>query len=110
MIYMSRIAVIGDKDSILGFKTIGLEIFPVTKPEPAARTVHKLAKEGYVVIFITENIAKDIKETIDRYKTVPFPAIITIPSNQGSTGFGIQGVKESVEKAVGADILFGERG
>lgn len=110
VIYMSKIGVIGDRDSILGFKTLGLDIFPVTDAEQAGRLVHRLAGEGYAVIFMTEAVAKDLEETIERYKTVPYPAIIMIPSNQGTTGLGIQGVKDSVEKAIGADILFGERG
>ncbi len=108
--YMSKIGVIGDRDSILGFKTLGLDIFPVTEPEQAARLVHRLAKENYVVIFMTEAIAKDLGETIERYKTVPYPAIILIPGNQGSMGLGMKGIRENVEKAIGADILFGERG
>ncbi|HOB20161.1 MAG TPA: V-type ATP synthase subunit F [Candidatus Atribacteria bacterium] len=107
---MSKIGVIGDRDSILGFKTLGLDIFPVTEPEQAARLVHRLAKENYVVIFMTEAIAKDLGETIERYKTVPYPAIILIPGNQGSMGLGMKGIRENVEKAIGADILFGERG
>jgi len=35
------------------------------------------------VIFITEQIAEKIKETIDRYNDKVSPAIILIPSNQG---------------------------
>ena len=35
------------------------------------------------------------------------PAIIRIPGVSGNTGDGIQGVKDSVEQAVGSDILFG---
>src|SRR5665647_25754 len=97
VMYMSKIGVIGDRDSILGFKTLGLDVFPVTEPEQAARLVHRLAKEGYVVLFMTEVVAKDLEETIERYKTVPFPAIILIPNNQGTTGLGLQGVKDCVE-------------
>lgn len=108
--YMSKIGVIGDRDSILGFKTLGLDVFPVTESEQAARLIHRLAKEGYAVLFVTETTAKDLEETIERYKAVPYPAIILIPNNQGTIGLGIQGVKDSVEKAIGADILFGERG
>lgn len=108
--YMSKIGVIGDRDSILGFKTLGLDIFPVTDTENAGRLIHRLAKEDYAVLFITESIAKDLEEAIERYKAVPYPAIILIPNNQGSIGLGIQGVKDNVEKAIGADILFGERG
>ncbi len=105
--YMYKIGVVGDRDSILGFKALGLSVFPVTQPEQASRLINNMANEKYAVIFVTEPVAKEIQETIDRYKSVPFPAIILIPSNQGSTGMGIQEIKRSVEKAIGADILFG---
>ncbi|MGB4480999.1 MAG: V-type ATP synthase subunit F [Caldicoprobacterales bacterium] len=105
--YMYKIGVVGDRDSILGFKALGLSVFPVTQPEQASRLINRLAKENFAVIFLTEQVAREIKETVDRYKSVPFPAIILIPSNQGSTGLGIQEIKKSVEKALGADILFG---
>jgi V/A-type H+-transporting ATPase subunit F len=41
-----------------------------------------------------------------KYSSCKFPAIIPIPSNQGVLGIGMEGVKKSVERAVGADILF----
>jgi len=107
---MYRMGVIGDKDSILGFKALGLSVFPVTQPEQAARLIHRLAKENYAVLFVTEALAQDIKETIERYSAQPFPIITLIPNNAGSMGLGMKEIKASVEKAVGVDILFGERG
>ena len=107
---MYKIGVVGDRDSILGFKLLGLSVFPVREPKEAGLLVNRLAREDYAVIFITETIAKDIEETIERYKAVPFPAIIPIPNNQGSIGLGMQGIKDNIEKAIGVDILFGERG
>lgn len=102
---MYKIGVIGDKDSILGFKAVGLSVFPVTNPTEAEDMLKKLSKK-FAVIFITEQIATDIIEAIDMYKNSRFPIIIPIPGNQGSLGIGMKGVKESVERAVGADILF----
>jgi len=106
---MHKIGVIGDKDSVLGFKAIGLYVFPVTTNEQAEETLKKLAKDDFAVILITEQIAMQIPETIDRYKTTPFPVVIPIPNNSGSTGFGIKNVKANVEKAIGADIIFNDK-
>jgi V/A-type H+-transporting ATPase subunit F len=106
--YMYKIGVIGDRDSILGFKALGLSVFPVTEPEQASRLINRMARDNYVVIFVTEPIAQEIGETIERYKSAPFPAIILIPSNRGTLGLGIKEIKKSVEKAIGADILFGD--
>ena len=102
---MYKVGVIGDKDSILGFKILGLSVFPVTLPEEAAKTLNHMAKEGYAVVYITEKIAEEIVETIDNYKSSKFPAIIPIPGNQGSSGVGMRSIKKAMEKAVGTDIL-----
>lgn len=107
--YMYKIGVLGDKDSVLGFKALGLDVFPVSQSEEASRLINKMARENYALIFVTEPVAKDIEETIERYKSSPFPAIILIPGNQGSLGIGIQEIKNSVEKAIGADIIFGDK-
>lgn len=105
MLSNKKIAVIGDKDSILSFKAIGVEVFPARNYFEAQDTLKQLARD-YAVIFITEDIAENIPDVIKRYKTRPFPAVIPIPSAQGSTGFGMKSISKDVEKAIGADILF----
>ena len=102
---MYKIAVIGDKDSILAFKAIGIEVFTAIDKDDASKLVNKLAKEDYGVIFITEAMAQLAKETIDKYRESMTPAIILIPSNKGSMGIGLADINRSVEKAVGANIL-----
>ncbi|HHU31755.1 MAG: V-type ATP synthase subunit F [Zhaonellaceae bacterium] len=104
---MYKIGVIGDKDSVLGFKALGLAVFPVTEPAEAERLIKKMADE-YAIIYITEQVAKDVVSTIELYKDRMLPAIIPIPGNQGSLGIGMGEVKKSVERAVGADIIFQE--
>lgn len=105
---MHKIGVIGDKDSVLGFKAVGLSVFPVSGPDEAADLLHSLAAQQYAIIYITEVLAKDLLPAIERYKDDRLPAIIPIPGNSGSLGIGMEGIKKSVERAVGADILFKE--
>lgn len=105
---MDKIGVVGDTDSIIGFKTLGIDIYPATGGDVTA-TLNRLATGGYAIIFVTEQAAEAAAETIERYKTSPFPAIIPIPGNRGTTGFGMQGIHANVEKAIGADILFKEK-
>lgn len=93
----------------MGFKALGLSVFPVTESQEASRLINRMAREDFAVIFITESVAKEIDETLERYKSAPFPAIILIPGNRGSLGLGIEEIKKSVEKAIGADILFGDK-
>ncbi len=103
---MHKIAVMGDKDSILGFKAIGFDIYPTAGiKEEKATLLDSLVKDGYALIYITEDAASDIMDVISKYRSGYFPAIILIPGSKGSLGIGKRFVKESIEKAVGADIL-----
>ena len=107
---MNKIAVIGDKDSILGFKSLGLDVFFVSNSKETTDTILKCANEEYKLIFITEHAASEVKSTIDKFKSVPFPAITLIPSNKGTLGIGLASISENVEKAVGANIFSGKEG
>ncbi|MCR5637670.1 MAG: V-type ATP synthase subunit F [Lachnospiraceae bacterium] len=105
---MHKVAVMGDQDSIYGYKTLGLSVFPETDKEEAIKKLKSLADGGYAVIFITEKLADQMQEVIDHYRNMMLPAIILIPGVSGNTGKGMNAVKKSVEQAVGSDILFGD--
>ena len=102
---MYKIAVLGDKDSVLGFKALGLDTFPVESLEQAKQTLHDLAKENYAVVYLTEQLGGNMEAELARYKDELTPAIILIPGKEGSLGIGMANVKSAVERAVGADIL-----
>ena len=105
MIHMHKIGVVGDKDSITAFKAVGVDVYPVITKEEARKTVDRMASEGYGIIFVTEQTANIIEETIERYNKELLPAIILIPSNQGSFGIGLSKISQYVEKAIGSNIF-----
>lgn len=105
MICMFKIAVVGDKDSILAFKALGVDVFTVYDNEEARKTVDTIARSDYGIIFITEQIASLIPETIARYDKEIIPAVILIPSNQGTLNIGMSRINANVEKAIGSNIL-----
>ena len=102
---MYKIAVLGDSDSVLGFKALGLEVCPVANGEEGRVALHRLAKENYAIIYMTEQLASQLSADIARYKDALTPAIILIPGKEGSLGIGMANVTTAVERAVGADIL-----
>lgn len=104
---MHKIAVLGDKESVLGFKALGLDVFPCNSDE-AKVLIKKLEKQDYKIIYITEQIAVNMKNEIDKYNNCVSPAVILIPSKEGSLGIGMDNIKIRVERAVGADILQGK--
>ena len=103
---MYKIAVLGDRDSIYGFATLGLDTFPVLDPEEGSRKLQELAATDYAIIYITESLLSQIPETVEKYKEHPLPAVIPIPGVNGNTGQGMKAVKRLVEQAVGSDIIF----
>lgn len=105
MIYMFKIAVVGDKDSVLAFKALGVDVFTVYDGDEARKVVDTIARNNYGIIFITEQLASLIPDTIARYDKEIIPAVILIPSNQGSLNIGMKRINENVEKAVGSNIL-----
>lgn len=102
---MYKVAVIGDKDSVLAFRALGVEVFTAIDSLEARRIIDRIAKEDYGIIFITEQLAKDIPDTIERYNNEVIPAVILIPSNRGSLNIGLDNINKNVEKAVGSNIL-----
>lgn len=102
---MYKIAVVGDRDSVLGFKALGLEVCPVDTPDQARQALVRLAKEDCAVIYLTEQLGSQLQDLLDRYKNQVTPAIILIPGKEGSLGIGMQNITSAVERAVGADIL-----
>lgn len=106
---MYKIAVMGDRDSIYGFAAVGLEPFPITDTKAASEKLRSLAESGeYAVIYITEELAARLEREIEFYADRALPAIIQIPGVYGNTGNGMKAVKQSVERAVGSDIIFGD--
>ena len=52
-----RAAVIGDSQTVMGFKAVGLTTASANDGSEAAVQLHKLAESGYAVIYITEQLA-----------------------------------------------------
>lgn len=101
---MYKIAVIGERDVVLGFRAIGMETVPAENAAEAAEALHRMAKEGYAIVYITENYAPALSREIARYAEQRTPAVILIPGRDGSSGAAAAAVTAAVERAVGADI------
>ena len=105
---MLKIAVIGGRDTVMGFKALGLDTFPAESSAEAGKLLRRLTRdseEEYAIIYIEEGFAAQIQAEIDKFKDSPSPAIILIPGREGSIGLGQQALRDAVERAVGTNIL-----
>lgn len=102
---MYKIGAIGDRDSVLGFSALGVETAFAETPEEGVRALRRFAHDEYAVVYITEQLAQHLESEIAVYKGRLTPAVILIPGKGGSLGIGLNSVRKSVERAVGADII-----
>lgn len=107
---MYKIGVVGEKDAVIAFLSLGMTVSAVENINEAIQSVDSMARQGYGLIFLTETFAKDMEETLLRYQNQMIPAVILIPGTQGSLGIGLEKIRDNVEKAVGVDILSKKEG
>lgn len=102
---IGKMAIVGDGDSIMVFKAAGVATFPVQDEKKAREVLRKVAQE-YAIIFLTEELARPLSDFLKRFDEAPYPAILIIPSANESTGYGVQLLRNAMERALGVDILF----
>ena len=99
-----QIAVVGDWVSVMGFRALGLDTYPVNTAEEAKEQIKELAKGNCAVIYLTEQLAKDLPDVLERYKDELRPAVILIPGREGPLGIGMSNIQQSIQRAVGIDL------
>ena len=100
---MYKIAAIGDRDTVISFKVLGIDVYSIENFEndelisqKIKATVDNLASNGYGIIFITEEYAQKSVEVIERYKNEVLPIITLIPNNKGSLNIGMNKIKRYI--------------
>lgn len=99
-----KTAIVGNGDGIMVFKAAGVATFPAEDEKKAREILRKIAKE-YQIIFLTEDLAKPLADFLKRFDEAAYPVIVSIPSGN-SEGYGMEVLKNAMERALGVDILF----
>lgn len=107
---MYKIALVGDKDSIIGFQLLGISIFTVNSKEETINILNELIKEKYAAVFITEDTASQIFDEIVELQKKYLISVTIIPNKLEKKNLGLKILKKNIEKAIGTDILFRKEG
>ncbi|MCR4321751.1 MAG: hypothetical protein NUV74_15610 [Candidatus Brocadiaceae bacterium] len=103
---MSKIVIIGEKEDILPYQSIGVEIEPVKTTADTVSALRKTAQNSQVsIILITENMAEQCLDTITELRSKTNKAITIIPTGQGSRRTSMIELSKEIGRAVGVDIL-----
>jgi len=100
-----KYSIIGDEDTVLGFKMVGVSGKVAENADEAQRAFQAvlLDKETCIII-ITERIADMIRPVVNKYLfTVSFPLIVEIPDRTGREP-GRAGIREMVNTAIGIKL------
>lgn len=101
---MHKVAAIGDRDSVSGFKAIGMETFTPGDKEECKSLLKGLCEDDYAIIYLTEEFGEACSDIIKKYETQITPAIILIPGVRNNTGEGMRQLSLSIERAVGSQL------
>ncbi len=97
-------AILAKGESALAFKAAGVDAYTETDPTKLRTTFRKLITE-YKVVFVTDDVAFEISDLIERTLEKPYPIVIPVPSENGKSDYAAQQIRLETERALGVDIF-----
>lgn len=97
--------VIGDRETVLGFRLAGIDGAVATGREAASSALRDAAsKAGVGVVLITEKTAAEIRDEVDaRLYGEGFPLVLEIPDRSGPAADRTR-IEDIVRKAIGVEL------
>ena len=103
--HMPSIAVIGKSDIVSVFSAFGINAFPIDNSENVILKLNELVSLNTDVVFVTEELASQIRDVISNLNIKTQTSITVIPDHKGSKGLATSIIKDTVKEAVGMDII-----
>ena len=82
---MYKIGVMGGRETVMGFKALGLDVFPVDSADEARHTLRRITsgESEYAILYLEENLAAELSHEIDRFKDSPPRRSFSSPDGTG---------------------------
>jgi len=100
-----KTAAVGSHSSVVLFAAAGIKTVSAESAKDAEKAISSLVKEGYGIIFLTENYAQALENELKRYRASAYPVILPVPEKSGPSGYGMQKINGNMEKAIGTNIF-----
>ncbi|HOQ19082.1 MAG: V-type ATP synthase subunit F [Methanothermobacter thermautotrophicus] len=103
----SNIAVVGDRDTVTGFRLGGVrEGYVVETPEEAEETIRKLVSDGFSIIIVTEKMGDELREFIEETtSSSALPMIIEIPDKTGPSERETDPLRDLIKRVIGVEMV-----
>ncbi|MFW9830300.1 MAG: V-type ATP synthase subunit F [Candidatus Thorarchaeota archaeon] len=101
-----KIAIIGDIDTVVGFRLAGILKTFVPPDEPSTRrALTDFAADSDVsIIIITEQLADPVRDKIDEISEQAYPVIVEIPDKSGHLLEKDSPLRRLVKRAIGVEL------
>lgn len=104
-----KVAFLGDADSVLGFRALGVETIVPDGEEDAREEFQRLVEEETSIIMVTEDMMEVLQEQIEETVHMAVPSVVVLPGIRGTRRKGEQTIRELIIKAVGVDLMSEEQ-
>ena len=103
----TKIAVVGDRDSIYPYRALGIELHPVDEPQHAKGVIDTILSEKVdaYLILLTEQVAKSLERELRILRGLPHVVFLVIPAGIESKGYAMEKIRSLIRQAIGRDIL-----
>ena len=91
-----RLCAIGDRGLIMGFRSLGMDVFEAQTPEELEKVLSELREDD--IALVKENLLMGLDPEILKGRW-----IVPIPGRE-STGFSADRIKRMVERAIGMEL------
>ncbi|MDY5742178.1 MAG: V-type ATP synthase subunit F, partial [Lachnospiraceae bacterium] len=81
---------------------------PVEDAKEAFVQIERMMNDEVGIIFLTEELHRELAGALAEYEERYLPAILPIPGAMGDTGYGTNRIRKAVERAIGTDMLFAD--
>ena len=101
---MRKLAIIGQKDKIIFFKALGVEIFPIQKIEDIEKASDEIKKAGnFGIVFVDSKYLKETREKFQKIKD-GLPVVLSLPlchKKEETSGE----LNEIIKRAIGTEKI-----
>lgn len=101
-----KIAIIGDIDTVTGFRLAGIlkAIVPTDTTSTRQALADFAADSNVSIIIITEQFAEPIRNSIEEISEQPYPVIVEIPDKSGHLLDKESPLRRLVKRAIGVEL------
>ncbi|MBW6468040.1 MAG: V-type ATP synthase subunit F [Anaerosomatales bacterium] len=100
----AKVAVVGDRSSVGGFRPLGFAVFALASPGEARDLWPRLTSGEYGVVLVTEPVYEEIDDLVAEAADTAVPAVTVIPGAGSAGGVGEKKLARAIERALGTTV------